>query len=388
MKISLRPIEEIEGSYMFEKYIAYYKNNGIVPYVWMILCILPFYFIFQATSTFKVVIGIVLTIIFFVIYRISISAKGWSIYVWVCILIAISTASTSLFSYIYFAFFLAYFIGKIGKRGGFFTLYIINIVCTTAAINFNLVQQEPLFMKQLPIVVIVFLSIILLPLTVRSRSIKGQLELKLKDANEKIAELVLIEERERISRDLHDTLGQKLSLIGLKADLARRLMNNNPEQARNELKDVQQTARTALNEVRKLVSSMRSIRLKDEIMRVTQMLDAAEIQFNGVQMPKLKNVTLLTENILSMCLKEAVTNIVKHSGATDCSIIIEQSWEEIQLTIQDNGQFKDRDTCLERGHGLVGMKERLEFVNGSMEIQTEGKTTLIIKVPNDVKQAD
>ena len=227
---------------MFKKYINYYKNNGIVPYIWMILCVLPFYYIFQATSTVKVIIGIVLTVIFLVIYRIAISSKGWSVYIWASILIAISITSTSLFDYVYFAFFLAYFIGNIKQKGAFFTFYFINLTASSVAINFNLIQQEPLFMQQLPFVLIVWVSIFLLPLTIRSRKVKEQLELKLENANKKIAELVLIEERDRISRDLHDTLGQKLSLIGLKADLARRVMNNNPEAARNEMKDVQQTA--------------------------------------------------------------------------------------------------------------------------------------------------
>ena len=381
-------MKENEGLGMFKKYIAYYRNNGIVPYIWMILCILPFYFVFQATSTVKIILGIVMTVIFLVIYRIAISAKGWSVYIWATILITISVTSTSLFSYVYFAFFLAYYIGNIKQKTAFFTFYFINLATFSIAINFILIQRDALFLQQLPFVIIVWVSIFLLPLTIRSRKVKVQLETKLEDANKKIAELVLIEERDRISRDLHDTLGQKLSLIGLKADLARRVMNSNPEQARNELKDIQQTARTALNEVRKLVSSMRSIRLKDEIVRVSEMLEVAQIQFSGIQLPKLKNVTVLTENILSMCLKEAVTNIVKHSGATVCTITIEQTEEEIEMKIRDNGRFEEYETCFERGHGLVGMKERLEFVNGSLDIEVDDETVFIIKVPNDVKQTD
>ena len=87
-----------------------------------------------------------------------------------------------------------------------------------------------------------------------------------------LLELVKQEERQRIARDLHDTLGQKLSLIGLKSDLARKLVYKDPEQAKSELKDVQQTARTALNEVRKMVANMRGIRLKDELLRIDSSL--------------------------------------------------------------------------------------------------------------------
>jgi len=173
----------------------------------------------------------------------------------------------------------------------------------------------------------------------------------------------------------------------LKTDLARKLISKDPEQAKSELKDVQQTARTALSEVRKMVSSMRGIRLKDEIQRVKQIIKAAQIHFIMEGEFTLSNVSLLTENILSMCLKEAVNNVVKHSGAKNCIISIEQSSKETVLTIRDDGKFKGDTEKLAEGHGLIGMKERLEFINGGLELVTKEGTTLIIRVPNDVKQA-
>lgn len=373
---------------MIKRYMTFQKNSGISPYIWTILCILPFYFIFQTASPIKIIVGIILTILFFVFYRIAFFAKGWPVYLWTFILIGISITSTSLFSYVYFAFFLSYFIGNIKDRVTFLTLYFIHLISTSASINFSIVQMDELFLKQLPFVIIIWISVILLPFNIHNKKEMGQLEEKLEDANKRISELVKLEERQRIARDLHDTLGQKLSLIGLKSDLARRLITKDPDQARNELKDVQQTARTALSEVRKMVSSMRGIRLKDEIVRVKQILKAAEITFEGNQDISIKNVPLLTENILSMCMKEAVNNVVKHSGASSCSISIEQSWKELVMTIHDNGVFKgegDKDT---RGSGLLGMKERLEFINGSLELQTTEGTTLVIRVPNDVKPSD
>ena len=370
---------------MIKRYMTFQKNSGISPYIWTILCILPFYFIFQTSSPIKIIVGIILTILFFIFYRIAFISKGWPVYLWTFILIGISITSTSLFSYVYFAFFLSYFIGNIKDRITFLTLYFIHLISTSASINFSIVQQDELFLKQLPFVIIIWISVILLPFNIHNKKEMGQLEEKLEDANKRISELVKLEERQRIARDLHDTLGQKLSLIGLKSDLARRLITKDPEQARNELKDVQQTARTALSEVRKMVSSMRGIRLKDEIVRVKQILKAAEINFEGNQDFSLKNVPLLTENILSMCLKEAVNNVVKHSGASSCSISIEQSCKEIVMTIHDNGVFKSDGDSDVKGSGLLGMKERLEFINGSIELLTKEGTTLVIRVPNDVK---
>ncbi|MEH7354927.1 sensor histidine kinase [Neobacillus drentensis] len=373
---------------MIKRYFTFQKNNGIAPYIWTILCILPFYFIFQSPSTIEIVVGILLTLVFFILYRIAFISKGWPVYLWTLILIGISITASSLFSYVYFAFFLAYFIGNIKDRIPFFTLYFIHLISTSVSINYNIVMHEKLFLQQLPFVIIIWISVILLPFSIHNRNERGQLEEKLEDANKRISELVKIEERNRIARDLHDTLGQKLSLIGLKSDLARKLIVKDPEQARHELKDVQQTARTALSEVRKMVSSMRGIRLKDEVLRVKQMIKAAQINFVSKGNFTLANVSLLTENILSMCLKEAVNNVVKHSDAKTCFISIEQSWKETVLTIRDDGVFKGQTGILAEGHGLIGMKERLEFINGSLELLTKDGTTLMIRVPNDVKPLD
>lgn len=372
---------------MLKRYWILLKGTAISPYIWTILSILPFYFIFLSPSTVIKIIGIVLTLSFFLFYRLAYHAKGWTIYIWASILITISVTSVTLFNYVYFAFFLAYFIGNIKNRAIFVILYFIHLVMTAAAINFKILTAEPFFIKQLPFILIIFISVILMPFSIRFRKERGQLEEKLEDANKRIAEFVKQEERQRIARDLHDTLGQKLSLIGLKSDLARKLIYNDPEQARAELKDVQQTARTALNEVRKMVANMRGIRLKDELIHVKEILKAAQITFTSKSDIPLTNISLLTENILSMCLKEAVTNIVKHSSATNCYVSFEQTASETVIKVKDNGRKTITAEDLDKGSGLRGMKERLEFVNGSLEIVSKDGTILIIKVPNTIKLA-
>ncbi|SEM18633.1 two-component system, NarL family, sensor histidine kinase DesK [Mesobacillus persicus] len=373
---------------MFKQYWNLLKTTGISPYIWTILGILPFYFIFsQSHSTVEKVIGIILTLTFFLVYRFAFISKSWPIYLWTTILIGISIASTLVFSYVYFAFFIAYFIGRIQGKIPFFVLYFIHLVTMSIAINFELILKEGLVLMQLPFVIIVWISIILLPLSIRNKIVRDRLEEKLEDANKRIAELVKAEERQRIARDLHDTLGQKLSLIGLKSDLASKLVYKDPEKARAELKDVQRTSRTALNEVRKMVSEMRGIRIKEELHRVQQILKAAEIEFElNAEMP-IKNVPPLTENILSMCLKEAVTNVVKHSNASTCTVSIEQTQKEITLEIRDNGVGEVIEDHFSKGSGLSGMRERLEFVNGSLEIQSANGTILIIKIPRVLKQS-
>lgn len=364
------------------------KSTSISPYIWSAASILPFYFIFQSSSTMEVVFGVALTILFFLAYRFSFISKKWPVYLWSSILIGISVTMMILFDYVYFAFYIAYYNGKIKNRGAFFTVYIVHLVFTTLMINYKFILQGDVFLKQLPFVIIIWISVILLPFNIYNRKIQEQLEEQLEDANKKIAELIKQEERQRIARDLHDTLGQKLSLIGLKSDLARKLIYKDPEQARTELKDVQQTARTALNEVRKMVSQMRGIRVKEEINRIKQILQAAQIDFISDEKTTLSNVSLFLENILSMCMKEAVTNVVKHSQATSCYLTIIQSQNDILITIHDNGIGMNVEKDISKGNGLLGIKERLEFVNGNLEILQDEGTTFIMKVPNVLKKIE
>lgn len=370
---------------MFKKYLTALKSSGISPYIWSVFSILPFYFIFRSTSKITIAVGIILTILFFISLRFAFISRKWPVYLWTGILISISITMTILFSFIYFAFYIAYYNGHIKNRIAFLTLYVIHLIATTISININFVTQKPLFLEQIPFIIIIWISVILLPFNIHNKKKQEKLEEQLEDANKRIADLVKQEERQRIARDLHDTLGQKLSLIGLKSDLARKLISKDPDQAKEELIDVQQTARTALNEVRKMVSQMRGIRLKEEIILVKQILKAASIEFIGEEDIKLKNVSLFLENILSMCMKEAVTNVVKHSKATECRIRIEQTWNEVSITVRDNGVGMNPSTDVGKGSGLLGLGERLDFVNGSLEIVSENGTTIIMKVPTVVK---
>ncbi|MBD2872329.1 sensor histidine kinase [Paenibacillus arenilitoris] len=369
-------------------YQIFHKNTGLLPYVWIVFCILPFYFIFQSSSTYEAASGIVMIILFFVCYRLSFGAKGWLVYFWTSGQIVISIAMTLLFSYVYFSIFLAFFIGNIQNRAGFFTLYAIHITSTFVTVNYGFATQNKLFFTQFPFILISLIVVILLPFNTYNRIRQGQLEGQLENANKRISELVKLEERQRISRDLHDTLGQKLSLIGLKSDLAGKLMSTNPAQALAEINDVHQTARTALKEVREMVTQMRGAKLEDELFRVRQMLKAAQIEFEFEGESALKDTTLIAENVLSMCLKEAVTNVVKHSAASACSVSIESSRTEVVLRVKDNGVgFKERSKT-GRGHGLQGMKERLEFVNGSLEAGSSDGAVLTIRVPKVIRQVE
>ncbi|KGX93020.1 sensor histidine kinase [Pontibacillus halophilus JSM 076056 = DSM 19796] len=364
------------------------KNTGFSSYVWIIFCLLPFFFIFRSSSLTEISFGIVMIGLFVLFYRLSFTIKGWLMYVLASMEMIINLAMTLLFGYVYFALFLAFFIGNVRNLSGFLTLYIVHLTSTLAAITpVFIIEIESLF-PQLPFIFITVIGVILLPFTIRYRNKEQQLEGQLEDANERISQLMIIEERERIARDLHDTLGQKLSMIGLKSDLAGKLVEVKPQQAAKELQDIRQTARTALKEVREMVSDMRGAKLTDELIRVQQIIEAAEMEFKVEGTPSLSNTPLLVENVLSMCLKEAATNVVKHSEATLCQVTIQQTETEVVVSVQDNGVGLRSQVESLVSSGIQGMRERLEFVNGSLELLSNEGTTLRIHVPTNVHQSD
>ena len=136
-----------------------------------------------------------------------------------------------------------------------------------------------------------------------------------------------------------------------------------------------------MKEVRELVADMRATKLEDEVIRIQQMLKAAEMDFTMEGDPAFTNIPTIVENVLSMCLKEAVTNVVKHSYGTACYVSFEQLPNEFVITVKDNGIGITRGGETSPGNGLKGMRERLEFVNGSLRIEGGKGTNVTIRVP-------
>lgn len=360
-------------------YSIFPKNPWLSIYAWAVFCLLPFFFIFRSWSAVDISVGTGLLVLFFISYFFSFKSKSGLVYMWISFEIVINIVMTLLFGYVYLSIFTAFFIGNIRSTVGFFIMYGLHIFFTVGAIVTGFFLEINLFLSQVHFILITVIGVILLPFNLYNRSKREKLEDQLEDAKERISELMLLEERERIARDLHDTLGQKLSMIGLKSDLARRLISKNPEEAERELADIRQTASTALKEVRELVADMRATRLVDEVMRIRQILAAAEIELRIEGDPAVTNIPSNFENVLGMCLKEAVTNVVKHSGATVCNVLIKQTEDEVSIVVHDNG--KGMKTIKSVGTGLKGMRERLEFVNGTLEIEEEHGTTLTIRMP-------
>ncbi|TQS70573.1 sensor histidine kinase [Ornithinibacillus gellani] len=366
---------------MHKWYSIFPRNPWLSIYTWIIFCFLPFFFIFRSSSPFEVSIGITLLTLFFLSYIFSFKSKSGLVYMWLSFEMMINIVMTLLFGFVYFALFTAFFIGNIRSTTGFFIMYGLHIISTVGAVTTGFIIDIELFLPQVHFITLSLIGIILLPFHLYNRNNREQLEGQLAVANERISELIVFEERQRIARDLHDTLGQKLSLIGLKSDLVHRLISANPEKAKQEIQDIRVTASTALKEVRELVSNMRSRKLPEEMVRIKQVLRAADIQLTIHGEDTLLPMPPITENVLSMCLKEAVTNIVKHSFSQTCDIVFEQQADAFIMHVQDDGIGISGNGAQLPGSGLQGMRERLEFVNGHLQIKENHGTRLTITIP-------
>jgi two-component system sensor histidine kinase DesK len=203
---------------------------------------------------------------------------------------------------------------------------------------------------------------------------------RLQMAQEEIEQLAKLAERERIARDLHDVLGHTLSVIVLKSELAGRLFSRNPERAAAEIADVEHIARKALTEVREAIRGYRTEGLAAEIQRAHGVLDAAGVTLVCEETPLA--LTPAEESVLSLVLREAVTNIVRHAQASHCTVRFEEKDGQTLLVVEDNG----RGGVREDGNGVRGMRERIEALGGHFAVDapnTAGArgTRLTIQIP-------
>jgi two-component system, NarL family, sensor histidine kinase DesK len=184
----------------------------------------------------------------------------------------------------------------------------------------------------------------------------------LEHANSEIERLSKEAERERIARDLHDLLGHTLTVIAVKLNLARRLLSRDADRARDEIVEAEQTARNALAEVREAVSGYRAESLDAEISRARRSLIAADVKLTTTRDPV--NLSLAQMNVLSLALREAITNIVRHAHATECRVALIEKDGMIGFSIEDNGQGGP----LREGNGLRGIRERVQSISGSVNL--------------------
>jgi two-component system, NarL family, sensor histidine kinase DesK len=184
---------------------------------------------------------------------------------------------------------------------------------------------------------------------------------ELNEARDELARNAVAEERVRFARDLHDLLGHSLSLIAIKSELAGRLVERDPTRARAEMADVEAAARQSLAEVRDAVSGYRTVSLAQALAEARSALSAAGVTLRapspGAPLPGT------VDSVLGWVVREATTNVLRHSQARTMTVDLEPGEGQVVLTVTDDG----RGTAAPRGTGLSGLAERVEAVGGRLD---------------------
>ena len=197
----------------------------------------------------------------------------------------------------------------------------------------------------------------------------GRVSSRLSRAEQRVSVLSVAAERERIGRDLHDILGHSLTAISIKSALAAKLVEHDPAAAKEQLSEIEEVARHALADVRATASGFREVRVATELASARSVLLAAGVE---AQVPTA--VGPLSEELSELfgfVVREAVTNVVRHSEATTCTITV----DEQQVRVVDDGVGFDRAG---RGSGLTNLAERVAAHGGHFEVDsTRGRGTVV-----------
>ena len=203
----------------------------------------------------------------------------------------------------------------------------------------------------------------------------------MKLSQEEVRRLAALAERERIGRDLHDLLGHTLSMVALKSDLAARLIERDPEAARNEINEVSRVSRDALAQVRRAVSGIRAAGIAAELASAKLLLetDGVDFEYRIDGAFEAQALPPAVESALAMTVREAATNIQRHARANRAEMSFGLEAGDVVLRVVDDG----RGGAIAPGNGLSGMRERIEAIRGQLRIEASkgSGTRLEARVP-------
>ncbi|WP_164519726.1 sensor histidine kinase [Nocardioides ferulae] len=184
-------------------------------------------------------------------------------------------------------------------------------------------------------------------------------------------------ERNRFGRDVHDVLGHALTVIALKAELAARTAASDPVSSARESEEVRALAETTLGRLRSSLALGREVDLRAELAAMERVLAAAAVRCDLAVQPI--EVSPQVAGALSMLLKEATTNVLRHSDAQWCRVELGQEADRVQLSVTNDRPLTTRAAT---GSGLVGLRARLGAVGGDLSVHhDDGSFRISATVP-------
>lgn len=360
------------------------KRFGVTPYIFLVYLFMPLFHVIHSEKQAMAVMGYGLLLLFLVSYWFIYNSKeDTNVTWWLVVQMAVIVALTVFYSpyNLLLGFFTSNFIGWFTNNKHFkwaINLFIVVLVLCLGWIYYQNGLSYILFL--LPFLVVMIMS----PFGIRHMNERMDLEQRLDVANEQIKTLIKQEERVRIARDLHDTLGHTLSLITLQSQVIQRIASH-PDKVGVAAQEIEMASRSALSQVRELVSDMRYSTVEEELAHADQILTAGGFTFQVKMDGELSELSPLQQNIAGLCLREASTNIVKHSKAANCTVQLHVGQGVCTIRICDDGIGM---APKKRGNGLRGMEERLALIEGNLAIESSNGTCLLIAIPLVVKSEE
>ena len=198
-------------------------------------------------------------------------------------------------------------------------------------------------------------------------------ERKMEEQNRTINILSAENERNRIGRDLHDTLGHTFAMMSLKTELALKQMDKEQyDAARKNLEELNQISRDSMYEVREIVNKLKYRTVAEELLELERLFDLSDIVLTVDSSLDLDSLSPVSQSTLSMVLRELANNVIKHSQADSCQIRLRRD-QGIVLEFEDDGCGCKEVT----GQELHSIRERLSLVDGDLEILSQSHPTII-----------
>lgn len=369
---------------------------GYAPFGLLLNMAIPLFFLIREPTA-KFWPGLVMLILFVLLFRQLYWTKQHVVLILsIQIVITLTLAAIYHPMYAYIGFLVALPLSELKpKIIAAFSVFFAVGMGSILILSINEVPSELWFALIPPI-----FGVCILPFIIGLSTNYKQMAERLQAATMEIERMAQQEERQRIARELHDTLGHTLSLISLKSEVTQKLIPRDQERAIWEARDIQETARAALKQMRELVTEMRVVRLDEEYRHALTLCAAAGItlEIKDPYIPEHQEInedrshplSVLQETIIAMCLREALTNVVRHSRADHCTITLAVEESQVRLVITDDGigiETNKQNQATAGGNGLAGIRERLILVDGNVHISSskDSGTVMTILIPRVIR---
>lgn len=371
-----------------KRYIALPAEFGLFPYVWLLFLLFPITAAYPY-KTLKQQIMMALILLFVVAYRNSYASDKWRFW-WIWVQILTSMILAIMIQALYLNIYVAWVFGSLPMHQRqfkqFYWVYMGSILVPTVYLYWQFGAQMDRFDWIGLIVYGLFCA--LSPLAAKSIQRVNRKKEQLLQSNERLTTLITQNERQRIARDLHDNLGQSFSMITLKAEYARRLLEKAPTKVADQLLEIEQASRQNLQMVREIVNDLRQVTIAQELIQQEQNLKMANMLLFTKNEKLAEQLPQASQQILAQCIHEAVTNIIRYSQASECDIHCQYLAQSFQMQIIDNGrglQLQDQV----KSNGITGMRERLATLNGTLTIASNRSgTQLVFEIPIEERVHD